>query len=64
MKETALAAIGKASGCVEICLHNKEYREGMRFDSRAAFAGPFLLRFARLFPDDMDEDVSLVEELS
>lgn len=71
MKEIALSAIANARDCVVMCVQNQAYREGMKFavaytHTCAAFAGAFLLRFARLFPRDMDvlETISLVEELA
>ena len=71
MKEMALSAIRSARECVELCVKNQAYRDGLKFavaytHTCAAFAGSFLLRFARLFPREMDvlETITLVEELA
>lgn len=71
LKEMALKAIASARECVELCVHNQAYRDGMKFavaytHTCAAFAGSFLLRFARLFPGEMDvlATIALVEELA
>ncbi|KDQ21446.1 hypothetical protein BOTBODRAFT_182777 [Botryobasidium botryosum FD-172 SS1] len=71
MKGVVLAAIREARECIDICVNNGAYREGLRYavaytHTCAAFAGAFLLRFARLFPSDLDvmETVKLTEELA
>ncbi|KAG9019268.1 hypothetical protein FRB90_004537 [Tulasnella sp. 427] len=71
MRNIALQAIGSAKECVSICLNNQEYRDGMKYavaytHTCAAFAGAFLLRFARLFPDDvnMEETAHHVDSLA
>ncbi|KAG8998596.1 hypothetical protein FRB93_013528 [Tulasnella sp. JGI-2019a] len=71
MSAIALQAIQSAKECVTICLSNQEYRHGLRYavaytHTCAAFAGAFLLRFARLFRKDLDlaETTSLVDALA
>jgi hypothetical protein len=64
MKNVVLRAIGYAKECIDICVNNVEYRDGMKFavaytHTCAAFAGAFLLRFARLFPQDVDTTATL-----
>ncbi|KAG8901440.1 hypothetical protein FRB99_005297 [Tulasnella sp. 403] len=71
MRAIALQAIQSAKECVSICLNNQEYREGLKYavaytHTCAAFAGAFLLRFARLFPDDvaLGETTEMVDMLA
>lgn len=71
MRAIALQAIKSAKDCVSICLDNQEYRDGMKYavaytHTCAAFAGAFLLRFARLFPGDvnMEETTQQVDTLA
>lgn len=71
MRAIALQAIKSAKDCVSICLENQEYRYGMKYavaytHTCAAFAGAFLLRFARLFPGDvnMEETTQQVNTLA
>ncbi|KAG8857969.1 hypothetical protein FRB96_005460 [Tulasnella sp. 330] len=71
MRAIALQAIQSAKECVSICLNNQEYRNGLRYavaytHTCAAFAGAFLLRFARLFRQDLDlmETTSFVDALA
>ncbi|KZT52102.1 hypothetical protein CALCODRAFT_502697 [Calocera cornea HHB12733] len=70
MHEVMMTAVHNARGCIEICLEAPEYREGLRYavtytHTSAAFAAAFLLRFARLFPQDVDieDSIRMVESL-
>ncbi|EJT97280.1 hypothetical protein DACRYDRAFT_111826 [Dacryopinax primogenitus] len=70
MHEVMMTAVHNARGCIEICLEAPEYREGLRYavtytHTSAAFAAAFLLRFARLFPHEVDieDSIRMVESL-
>ncbi|KAG8687340.1 hypothetical protein FRC09_013551 [Ceratobasidium sp. 395] len=71
MKQVALRAIDYAQSAIRVCLENQEYRLGLRYaisysHTCAAFAGAFLLRLTRLFPEDLDVHamIVMVEELA
>ncbi|KAG8775935.1 hypothetical protein FRC15_000230 [Serendipita sp. 397] len=71
IKGVAFEAVEAAKEALNIVLHTVEYREGLRFAISythicAAFAGGFLLRMARLFPNDFDinQTCALVESLA
>ncbi|KAH7330666.1 hypothetical protein B0J17DRAFT_679064 [Rhizoctonia solani] len=65
MKKVALRAIQYAQSAIRVCLENVEYRLGLRYaisysHTCAAFAGAFLLRLTRLFPQDLDVHAMIV----
>ncbi|CAE6342692.1 unnamed protein product [Rhizoctonia solani] len=65
MKGVALRAIEYAQRAIRVCLENAEYRFGLRYaiaysHTCAAFAGAFLLRLTRLFPQDLDVHAMIV----
>ncbi|CAE7058282.1 unnamed protein product [Rhizoctonia solani] len=65
MKIVALRAIEYAQSAIRVCLENVEYRFGLRYaisysHTCAAFAGAFLLRLTRLFPQDLDVHAMIV----
>ncbi|CAE6510564.1 unnamed protein product [Rhizoctonia solani] len=65
MKEVALRAIKYAQSAIRVCLENVEYRLGLRYaisysHTCAAFAGAFLLRLTRLFPQDLNVHAMIV----
>ncbi|KAG8820325.1 hypothetical protein FRC17_010197 [Serendipita sp. 399] len=78
IKGVAFEAVEAAKEALNIVLHHDEYREGLRFGTDeegaaisythicAAFAGGFLLRMARLFPNDFDinQTCTLVESVA
>ncbi|QRV82372.1 Fungal specific transcription factor domain [Ceratobasidium sp. AG-Ba] len=71
MKQIALRAIDYAQSAIKVCLENHEYRLGLRYaisysHTCAAFAGAFLLRLTRLFPEDLDVHamIVMVEQLA
>ncbi|KAG9035556.1 hypothetical protein FRB95_011098 [Tulasnella sp. JGI-2019a] len=58
-REVALRSIVVARSALEVCLRSPSYREGMKYAVQythlsATFAASFLMRLARLFPDDCD----------
>ncbi|CAE6450142.1 unnamed protein product [Rhizoctonia solani] len=65
MKDVALRAIDYAQSAIRVCIENAEYRIGLRYaisysHTCAAFAGAFLLRLTRLFPQDLDVHAMIV----
>ncbi|KAG9080364.1 hypothetical protein FRC06_006683, partial [Ceratobasidium sp. 370] len=65
MKQVALRAIDYAQSAIKVCIENHEYRLGLRYaisysHTCAAFAGAFLLRLTRLFPEDLDVHAMIV----
>ncbi|KAL5631787.1 hypothetical protein ACGC1H_000001 [Rhizoctonia solani] len=65
MKNVALRAIEYAQSAIRVCVENVEYRFGLRYaisysHTCAAFAGAFLLRLTRLFPQDLDVHAMIV----
>ncbi|QRW24935.1 Fungal specific transcription factor domain [Rhizoctonia solani] len=65
MKAVALRAIEYAQSAIRVCLDNAEYRFGLRYaiaysHTCATFAGAFLLRLTRLFPQDLDVHAMIV----
>ncbi|KDN36432.1 hypothetical protein RSAG8_10824, partial [Rhizoctonia solani AG-8 WAC10335] len=65
MKNVALRAIEYAQSAIRVCIENVEYRFGLRYaisysHTCAAFAGAFLLRLTRLFPQDLDVHAMIV----
>ncbi|KAG8683933.1 hypothetical protein FRC08_013990 [Ceratobasidium sp. 394] len=71
MKQVALRAIDYAQSAIKVCIENHEYRLGLRYaisysHTCAAFAGAFLLRLTRLFPEDLDVHamIVMVEQLA
>jgi len=58
-RELALRSIVTARSALEVCLRSPSYREGMKYAVQythlsATFAASFLMRLARLFPEDCD----------
>ncbi|KAK8869752.1 hypothetical protein IAR55_000320 [Kwoniella newhampshirensis] len=55
----AIRAMRNAQRCLYICLHGENYRNGLRYAVHythvcAAFAASFLIRIARLFPNELN----------
>lgn len=70
-RELAIRSIRIGQQILEITVHSPAYREGMKYavhytHATATFSASFLLRLARLFPDqcDIEEVRSLVEHLA
>ncbi|WWD15975.1 hypothetical protein CI109_100399 [Kwoniella shandongensis] len=67
----AIRAMKNAQRCLDICLHGENYRNGLRYAVHythvcAAFAASFLIRIARLFPNELNlkKTAKDVEELA
>ncbi|KAL1406859.1 hypothetical protein Q8F55_006268 [Vanrija albida] len=67
----AIRAMRNAQHCLEICLRRENYRNGLRYAVHythvcAAFAASFLIRIARLFPQELNlkKTAKDVEELA
>jgi len=58
-RELALRSMKVAQDALEVCLRSPSYREGMKYAVQythlsATFTASFIMRLARLFPDDCD----------
>lgn len=67
----AIRAMRNAQHCLEICLRRENYRNSLRYAVHythvcAAFAASFLIRIARLFPQELNlkKTAKDVEELA
>ncbi|KAG8930090.1 hypothetical protein FRC02_004620 [Tulasnella sp. 418] len=70
-RQLAMRSIEVARSGLDVCLRSPSYREGMKYAVQythisATFAASFLIRLARLFPDDcnLESIMSDVEELT
>ncbi|KAK4689740.1 large subunit ribosomal protein L4, partial [Tremellales sp. Uapishka_1] len=70
-RDLAIRAMRNAQHCLDICLRGENYRNGLRYAVHythvcAAFAASFLIRIARLFPNELNlkKTAKDVEELA